>query len=93
MYNSKELMNLVDPMLYGNFPENEAIRFLKVGLLCVQEKSKLRPQMSTAIKMMNGETNIDGDDVEISQPGLIGDIMDVKVGRRSSSKSMTENGS
>ncbi|KDO48418.1 hypothetical protein CISIN_1g0182631mg, partial [Citrus sinensis] len=32
-------------------------------------------------------------DVEISQPGLIGDIMDVKVGQRSSSKSMTENGS
>lgn len=91
MYNSKELMNLVDPMLYGNFPENEAIRFLKVGLLCVQEKSKHRPQMSTAIKMMNGEINIDDDD--ISQPGLIGDIMDVKVGRRSSSKSMTENGS
>lgn len=43
MYNTNELQHLVDPILYGNFSENEAIRFLKVGLLCVQENPASDP--------------------------------------------------
>ncbi|KAK1552538.1 hypothetical protein Q3G72_018925 [Acer saccharum] len=87
MYNCNKLVDLVDPMLNGNFSEDEAIRFLKVSLLCVQEKCSLRPTMSTAIKMMSGEIGIDN--VHISQPGLITDIMDVKICQRRSSKSIT----
>ncbi|KAL5734950.1 hypothetical protein ACOSP7_032811 [Xanthoceras sorbifolium] len=76
-------------MLNGNFSEDEAIRFLKVSLLCVQEKCSLRSTMSTAIKIMSGEICID-DNVQISQPGLITNIMDVKIcQRRSSSRSIT----
>lgn len=85
MYKSKELLHLVDPLLSGRFNKNEAIRLLKVGLLCVQEKSNLRPLMSTVTKIMNDE--IDIHEVEISQPGLLTDIMDVKVGQRRSSQS------
>ncbi|KAL5733473.1 hypothetical protein ACOSQ2_033165 [Xanthoceras sorbifolium] len=89
MYNSNKLLDLVDPMLNGNFSEDEAIRFLKVSLLCVQEKCSLRSTMSTAIKIMSGEICID-DNVQISQPGLITNIMDVKIcQRRSSSRSIT----
>ncbi|TXG49553.1 hypothetical protein EZV62_025428 [Acer yangbiense] len=86
MYNCNKLVDLVDPMLNGNFSEDEAIRFLKVSLLCVQEKCSLRPTMSTAIQMMSGEIGIDN--VHISQPGLITDIMDVKICQRRSSKSI-----
>lgn len=78
MYNTNELQHLVDPLLYGNFSENEAIRFLKVGLLCVQEKSSLRPCMSMVIAIINGEIFID-DDVKIWEPELINDTIDVKL--------------
>lgn len=78
MHNTDKLQHLVDPMLCRNFSGNEAVRFLKVGLLCVQEKSSLRPRMSTVIEMINGDVNIN-DDVEIWEPGLINDIMDVKL--------------
>lgn len=40
-YKSEELLHPMDPLLSGKFNKNEAIRFLKVGLLCVQEKSNL----------------------------------------------------
>lgn len=85
MYKGNKLVELVDPMLKGNFNEREALRFIKVGLLCVQEIGRSRPHIYTAIKMMNGEIKID--DLQIQQPGLITDIMDVKIGRGSSSHS------
>ena len=64
------------------FNESEAVRFLKVGLLCVEEISGARPRMSTAVKMMCGNTEVDG--VEISPPSIINDITDAKIGRRRS---------
>lgn len=78
MYNENKLIELVDPMLKGNFSEPEAVRFIKVGLLCVQEIRRLRPHMSMAIKMLSNEINID-DQMEITQPGLLTDITNVKI--------------
>ncbi|XVE75354.1 hypothetical protein DITRI_Ditri12bG0087800 [Diplodiscus trichospermus] len=91
MYKSNKLVQLVDPVLLNgsSFLEQEVVQFLKVGLLCVQEKCGLRPYMSKAIKMMCEE--IEMDDLQISNPGLITNIMDVKIGnRRSSSPSFTK---
>ncbi|KAJ0027731.1 hypothetical protein Pint_35612 [Pistacia integerrima] len=44
VYNAGNLVKLVDPTLQMNYPEEEAIRFFKVGLLCVQENVRLRRQ-------------------------------------------------
>ncbi|KAJ6983345.1 hypothetical protein D5086_020821 [Populus alba] len=89
MYRADNLLKLVDPMLDGNFLRTEAVRFVKVALLCVQEKCGLRPSMSKAIKMIRGE--IDIHNMQITQPGFIIDIMDVKIGRKpqSSVRSIT----
>lgn len=83
MYEDRNLSRLVDPTLEMNYPEEEAVRFLKVGLLCVQENVRLRPSMSTATKMLNNE--IDIQDAEISQPGLLPDFMDIKLGQQNMS--------
>ncbi|CAI0442797.1 unnamed protein product [Linum tenue] len=86
LYKSDRLVQLVDPVLMkddGNVEEAE--RFLRVALLCLQQKSILRPTMSAALKMMNATTASDeggGVVVEIMEPGLIGDFMAVKIGRR-----------
>lgn len=77
LYEKNELVFLVDTALNGNFDAEEACRFLKIGLLCTQEGPKLRPSMSTIVKMLKGELNID--DRTITKPGLISDFMDLKV--------------
>ncbi|KAF7142857.1 hypothetical protein RHSIM_Rhsim05G0181900 [Rhododendron simsii] len=77
MYKANTLAVLVDPVLNGNFPAEEPVRFLKVGLLCVQEMAKKRPEMSEVLKLLTDETGTSN--VEISQPGLIPDLMDVKI--------------
>ncbi|XP_020538125.1 putative serine/threonine-protein kinase isoform X2 [Jatropha curcas] len=82
-YKENKLVQVVDTTLNMNFPEEEAFLFLIVGLLCVQENAKLRPQISTAVKMLNNE--IDIRDVEISQPGIVSNLMDIRLSEKSSS--------
>ncbi|KAK6943779.1 Protein kinase domain [Dillenia turbinata] len=82
MYITNNLVSLVDPILNGDFPEDEAVRFLKVGLLCVQQTVSRRPRMPTTIKMLTNE--IDITNTEINRPGLVENFMDVKVGGKRS---------
>ncbi|KAI5665304.1 hypothetical protein M9H77_24627 [Catharanthus roseus] len=80
MYKANNLLEMVDKVLEGDFPEEEALVFLKIGLLCVQETTRLRPNMSSVVKMlMNNEIDINGEE-EISRPGVIANLKDVKLG-------------
>ncbi|XP_072954725.1 cold-responsive protein kinase 1-like isoform X1 [Typha angustifolia] len=76
-YNLGKLAKIVDSSLDHDLDIEEACRFLKIGLLCTQEATKLRPPMSTVIKMLTGEKNIDSE--EISRPAVINDFMDLKI--------------
>jgi hypothetical protein len=82
VYKGNSLLQIVDPALHMDFPEEEALRFLMVGLLCVQETVKLRPSMSTTVKMLTNENDIR--DVQISQPGLLSDLMDIRLRQKHS---------
>lgn len=86
-YKADNLLQLVDPTLQMNFPKDEALRFLKIGLLCVQEMSKLRPRMTRAVEMLAGE--VDLKDYHISQPGLVSDFTSIKMGQHQSSDQST----
>ncbi|KAG6405193.1 hypothetical protein SASPL_132779 [Salvia splendens] len=77
LYESKELVLLVDTALNGDFDAEQACKFLKIGLLCTQDSPKLRPSMSTVVRMLTGEKIIDED--AITKPGLISDFMDLKI--------------
>jgi hypothetical protein len=83
-YKGNSLLQIVDPALHMDFPEEEALRFLMVGLLCVQETVKLRPSMSTTVKMLTNENDVK--DVQISQPGLLSDLMDIRLRQKHSSQ-------
>ncbi|KAJ0089386.1 hypothetical protein Patl1_32082 [Pistacia atlantica] len=90
VYNAGNLVKLVDPTLQMNYPEEEAFRFFKVGLLCVQENVRLRPTMSEALKMLCNEMDIQ--DVQISRPGLVADLMDIKLSQKIMSHSISSSG-
>ncbi|MCD9646995.1 hypothetical protein HAX54_037273 [Datura stramonium] len=88
MYNADQLLELVDPVLDREILNNdEAVRFLKVGLLCVQENASLRPKMSMVIKMLSRDGVAVVEEMKITQPGIVADLMDVKIGRKHSSQS------
>lgn len=89
LYERKELVGLVDTALGGDFDVEQACRFLKIGLICTQDNPKRRPSMSTVVKMLIGEMNID--DKKITKPGLISDFMDLKIRGPSDTKSNIKN--
>ncbi|KAI3466057.1 hypothetical protein Pfo_022720 [Paulownia fortunei] len=76
LYEKGKLVQLVDKALEGDFSTDEACRYLNIGLLCTQDKPKSRPTMSVVAKMLKGE--IDVDEVNISKPGLLTELMTLK---------------
>ena len=51
-------MEIVDPKLEGEFNSLEAGRMIKVALVCTNATPSLRPLMSEAVKMLEGEMEI-----------------------------------
>ena len=49
-------MEIVDPALGGHYEQSDLLRFVQIGLLCVQEDPSDRPTMSTVVVMLNSET-------------------------------------
>ncbi|KAA8515036.1 hypothetical protein F0562_018175 [Nyssa sinensis] len=52
------LMELVDPKLGSDFNMEEAIRMIKVALLCSNPSPALRPTMSAVVSMLEGHINV-----------------------------------
>ncbi|XP_072969473.1 cold-responsive protein kinase 1-like [Typha angustifolia] len=78
LYESGELEKVIDTSLDYDLDVEEAIKFLKIGLMCTQDDTKLRPPMSTIIKMLTGEKSVDS--MKINKPAVINDFMELKVG-------------
>ena len=58
LWNENNIVALTDPALSScnqDFEENEIMRCIQVGLLCVQECARDRPTMPTIISMLNCE--------------------------------------
>ncbi|XP_020586487.1 putative serine/threonine-protein kinase [Phalaenopsis equestris] len=80
LYEKGELESIIDAILSDDLDIKQACLFLKVGLLCTQDTSKLRPTMSTVVKMLIGEVDIES--TQITKPGLVSDFMELKVLRK-----------
>ncbi|XP_027932221.1 G-type lectin S-receptor-like serine/threonine-protein kinase At4g27290 isoform X1 [Vigna unguiculata] len=66
VWNEERALELMDPLLEGEFPTCEALRCIKVGLSCVQQLPEDRPTMSSVVLMLDSEN------VLIPQPGRPG---------------------
>ncbi|KAF9663298.1 hypothetical protein SADUNF_Sadunf17G0025700 [Salix dunnii] len=49
-------LEVVDPTLGGQWPENDVLMCIHIGLLCVQEALSDRPKMSQIVTMLSGNT-------------------------------------
>ncbi|XP_019198532.1 PREDICTED: probable leucine-rich repeat receptor-like serine/threonine-protein kinase At3g14840 [Ipomoea nil] len=52
------LMEFIDPRLGSNFDKDEALRMIKVALLCTNTSPVLRPSMSAVVSMLEGHDDI-----------------------------------
>ncbi|XP_015954061.1 cold-responsive protein kinase 1 [Arachis duranensis] len=91
LYERRELIELVDISLNGEFDAEEACKFLKIGLLCTQSNPKIRPSMSCVVKMLTGEMDVD--ESNLTKPGLISDFMDLKIREQNSNDIKTSSSS
>ncbi|GLT59104.1 hypothetical protein SLA2020_319430 [Shorea laevis] len=57
LYESDQSLGLVDPILV-KFDENEALRMIRVGLLCTQASPMMRPPMSRVVGMLAGDIEV-----------------------------------
>ena len=55
MWTEERALELLDGVLRERFTPSEVIRCIQVGLLCVQQRPKDRPDMSSVVLMLNGE--------------------------------------
>ncbi|EOA39560.1 hypothetical protein CARUB_v10008178mg [Capsella rubella] len=64
-----DILEIVDPMLEGNFNSKEAVRMINMALVCTNSSPSLRPTMSEAVLMLEGALEITP---VVSDPGLYG---------------------
>ncbi|XP_057842068.2 cold-responsive protein kinase 1 isoform X2 [Cryptomeria japonica] len=77
LYEENRLLELVDPRL-DEYPEEEALLFIKVALWCTQATPTFRPTMSQVVTMLSeGQTFANK---RLSRPGFISDLQDLKIG-------------
>ena len=47
---------MIDKNLAGDCPESEAVKWIHIGLLCVQEDPDIRPTMSMVVLMLGSKS-------------------------------------
>ncbi|XP_038895963.1 receptor-like serine/threonine-protein kinase SD1-8 [Benincasa hispida] len=55
LWNEGRALELIDVMLEDQFDKYEALRYINIGLLCVQRRPEERPSMSTVFSMLENE--------------------------------------
>ncbi|KAJ4894853.1 putative LRR receptor-like serine/threonine-protein kinase [Raphanus sativus] len=79
-----DIMEIVDPTLEGDFNIKEAVRMIKVAFVCTNSSPSLRPAMSEAVQMLQGEIEI----TEVmSDPGLYDHNLSISRQRNTGSSS------
>ncbi|XP_019449195.1 PREDICTED: putative serine/threonine-protein kinase [Lupinus angustifolius] len=74
LYEKGELESLVDSFLDGDVNVEESIKFCKIGLVCTQDSPQLRPHMSTVLKMLNGEKDVNVKN--LTKPSMIFEFLE-----------------
>ncbi|PSS05934.1 LRR receptor-like serine/threonine-protein kinase [Actinidia chinensis var. chinensis] len=62
------LLELVDPSLGTNYPQQEVMTMLNVALLCTNPSPTLRPSMSSVVSMLEGKSPIQAPLIKRSTP-------------------------
>ncbi|KAK7842558.1 cysteine-rich receptor-like protein kinase 25 [Quercus suber] len=56
LWNEGKGLELMDPLLTNSCSSDEFLRYVHIGLLCVQEDAYYRPKMFSVVQMLKGQT-------------------------------------
>ncbi|ONK64016.1 uncharacterized protein A4U43_C07F21240 [Asparagus officinalis] len=70
LYEEERLLELMDPEL-KEYPEEQVIRYIKVGLFCTQGAAVRRPSMPQVVQMLSKPIRLN--EKELTPPGLLED--------------------
>ncbi|KAG8086942.1 hypothetical protein GUJ93_ZPchr0010g8783 [Zizania palustris] len=76
-YEQGHLENIIDVDLEDDLDVEQACRFLKVGLLCTQDATKLRPSMTDVVRMLLGEMDVSTE--RITKPSVISGLGELQA--------------
>ncbi|KAG8085610.1 hypothetical protein GUJ93_ZPchr0010g7262 [Zizania palustris] len=76
-YEQGHLENIIDADLEDDLDVEQACRFLKVGLLCTQDATKLRPSMTDVVQMLLGEMDVSTE--RITKPSVISGLGELQA--------------
>ncbi|KAF5948612.1 hypothetical protein HYC85_014569 [Camellia sinensis] len=62
------LLELMDPILGSNYPQEEAMDMLNIALLCTNPSPTLRPSMSSVVSMLEGKSPIQAPLIKRNSP-------------------------
>ncbi|KAJ4782727.1 cysteine-rich RECEPTOR-like kinase [Rhynchospora pubera] len=54
-WKQNNMLELLDPRLKNNCPEEEALRYFQIALLCIQYEPEMRPSMQQVSQMLNSD--------------------------------------
>ncbi|KAL5207919.1 hypothetical protein ABZP36_032354 [Zizania latifolia] len=69
LYQQDSLLDMVDRSMEGGYPEEEALRFIKVALSCTQAVPCSRPTMRQVVRMLSRSVHFD--ELEMRPPGFV----------------------
>ncbi|KAJ8642791.1 hypothetical protein MRB53_004539 [Persea americana] len=86
LHEKGRLLELVDPRV-GPYPEEEALRFMKIALFCTQAAAQRRPLMTQVVAMLSKNARLH--EKLLTAPGIIQDMVEIlgsKGAKKSSSR-------
>ncbi|KAJ4804312.1 cysteine-rich RECEPTOR-like kinase [Rhynchospora pubera] len=57
-WDSNKMLELLDPHLQNQCPEEEALRYIQIALLCIQDEPEMRPSMQQVLDMLNSDDSL-----------------------------------
>ena len=81
-YENNHVLGVVDPTLEGQYPREQALRVIRIALLCTQGPWTLRPTMSQVVLMLSNNS-------EITDQPTQGNFIDDGAGRTANFNTMS----
>jgi hypothetical protein len=75
MYQSNELLHLVDPNMVSESMMEEIVQVIKIGLVCVQNMPANRPKMSNVVAMLLDSKQVENVCIAAESVSMVADIV------------------
>ncbi|KAL1205159.1 putative LRR receptor-like serine/threonine-protein kinase [Cardamine amara subsp. amara] len=85
-----DILEIIDPILKGDFNSKEAVRMIEVSLLCTNQSPSLRPTMSEIVQLLEGSIEITSFMSNLDHNQSFSKLMEIDTNGSSSMSGVTD---